>query len=158
MPENATRWIVKRNCSASPRQLAFVFASVVALSLAIGAGFAAVGLWMVLPFVGFELIAIAGAFFCYGRHAADFESLEISDGQLRIEQVQGTRTSIWQLPVQQVRIDTGADTAGRERARLFLVAADKRIEIGMHLLEERRRQLAKELDRALRSGASVAAA
>jgi len=62
-------WLVKRNCSASPRQLALVFGSLVAVSFAFGAGFAAQGLWMVLPFVGLELVAVAAAFICYGRSA-----------------------------------------------------------------------------------------
>jgi uncharacterized membrane protein len=158
MPENTTRWIVKRNCSASPRQVALVFASVVALSFVVGAGFAAFGLWMVLPFVGLELIALAAAFICYGRHAADFESIEFSGGQLRIERVQGTQCSVWLLAARQVRIETGTDAGARDRARLFVVAAGDRIEIGRHLLEERRLQLAKELSRALRPGVLVAAA
>jgi uncharacterized membrane protein len=158
MPENATRWIVKRNCSASPRQFAFVFTSVLALSSVIGAGFAACGLWMVLPFVGLELIAVAAAFICYGRHAADFETIEINQGQVRIEQVLGARSSTWQLATPQVRIETGAHAGMRGRVRLFVVAAGDRIEIGTHLLEERRRQLARELKRALRSEVRIAAA
>jgi uncharacterized membrane protein len=43
MPEQA-RWTIKRNCSATPRQLAWVFASLVAVSFVFGAGFAAFGL------------------------------------------------------------------------------------------------------------------
>ena len=71
----ANTWLIKRNCSAGPRQLAMVFGSLVAVSFAFGLGFAAFGLWMVLPFVGLELIAVGAAFFCYGRHAADFERI-----------------------------------------------------------------------------------
>lgn len=151
MPEHATRWIVKRNCSASPRQLAAVFASVVALSFLIGAGFAAYGLWMVLPFVGIELIAVATAFVCYGRHAGDFEAIELSGGKLRIEQVRGGQHSTLQLALPRVRVES--DDSALTRSRLLLVAADLRIEIGAHLLEARRRRLALELKRALQSAA-----
>jgi len=151
MPEHATRWIVKRNCSASPRQLAAVFASVVALSFVIGVGFAAFGLWMVLPFVGIELIAVAAAFACYGRHAGDCETIELDGGQLRIEQVQGAQRSTWQLATPRVRIEN--DDSVRARSRLLVVAAGLRIEIGAHLLDARRRRLAHDLKRALQSAA-----
>jgi uncharacterized membrane protein len=50
-------WMIKRNCSASPQQLAMVFASLVAVSFAFGVAFAAQGLWLVLPLVGIEMLA-----------------------------------------------------------------------------------------------------
>ncbi len=151
MAEPVIRWIIKRNCSASPRQLAAVFASIVALSFAIGVGFAAYGLWLVLPFVGVELVVLAAAFFCFGRHAGDYEVLELQAGRLRLEQVRGSRRSDWQVatPRARVEVDAGADRASS--ARLFLVAADRRVEFGAALVDERRRQLAHELNRALRS-------
>lgn len=55
-------WLIRPDFSASPTQLAVVFGSLVAVSLAFGAVFAASGLWRVLPFVGLELVAVAGAF------------------------------------------------------------------------------------------------
>jgi len=156
MPGKTIRWTFKRNCSASPRQLASVFASVLALSFVIGFGFAVYGLWMVLPFVGLELIAVAAAFICYGRHAADYETIELDGQQLRIEQVQGARRLNWQFAAPRVRIESESGTL--TRFRLLVSAADLRIEIGTHLLDQRRRQLAQELSRALRSGVSTAAA
>ena len=60
-------WLIKRNCSASPRQLAGVLVSVVVISFAFGVAFATQGLWMVLPFVGLEVLAVAAAFIFYGR-------------------------------------------------------------------------------------------
>ncbi len=157
MPEPVNRWINKRNCSASPRQLAAVFVSIVALSFVFGAAFAAHGLWMVLPFVGVELIALAVAFICYGMRAADSEVIEIDAGRLRIEQFHGTKHSTWQLAAPWARIETEADAGVPDRARLFVVAAGKRIEIGADLLDERRRRLGLELKHALRTAAATAA-
>ena len=151
MAEPVIRWIIKRNCSASPRQLAAVFASIVALSFAIGVGFAVYGLWLVLPFVGLELIVLAAAFLCFGRHAGDYEVLALQAGQLRLEQVCGSRRSNWQIAAPRVRVETDAGADGASSARLFLVAADRRVEFGAALLDERRRRLAHELNRALRS-------
>jgi uncharacterized membrane protein len=155
MPEPEIRWTIKRNCSASPRQLAAVFASIVALSFAIGIGFAAYGLWMVLPFAGLELAVLAAAFICFGRHAGDFEVIELQSGQLRVEQFRGSHRSIWQVAAPRARIETVAAADGKSLAHLYVVAPSRRVEVGAALLDERRRELAHELDRALRSAAAA---
>jgi uncharacterized membrane protein len=135
--QERNRWIIKRNCSASPRLLALVFGSMLALSLAFGLAFAAAGLWVVLPFVGLELAALALAFFCYGRHAADFEAARSTTVRL-------TR------PWARVELEQGA--AGlRGRVRVFLAARGERVEVGRLLAEDRRVALARELRQALQA-------
>lgn len=88
MSNAAHCWMIKRNCSVSPKQLALVFASIVAVSFAFGVVFAAQGLWLVRPFAGVPLLAVAAAFLCYGRRAADYERIEIADGMVAVEQVE----------------------------------------------------------------------
>jgi len=53
----------------SPAGLAVAFAALAAIPLAIGAGFAMIGAWLVLPFAGLEVLALAVAFFVYARRA-----------------------------------------------------------------------------------------
>ena len=79
--------MIKRSCSASPVQLAWLFASIVAVSFACGAVFAAQGPWLALPLVGAEVLA-AAAFFCCGRRAADCERIEIGGHPLDARRVQ----------------------------------------------------------------------
>ena len=158
MSTPAFRWILKRNCSASPQQLALVFGSIVAVSFVFGAAFAAQGAWMVLPFVALELVAVAAAFVCYGRHAADFERIELAGGQLRIERHDGARVEHRSLALPWTRVEL--DEAGRgwmQRVRLYLVARGERVEVGRHLPDARRRRLAQELRQALRSAAPATA-
>ncbi len=100
-----TTWLIKRNCSASPRQLAGVFVSLVAVSFAFGAAFAAQGLWMVLPFVGLEIVAVAAAFLCYGRHAADFERIDLNGSVLTVEQREGGRSTEFRFDAPWVRVE-----------------------------------------------------
>ena len=156
MSDPAFRWIIKRNCSASPGQLAFVFGSIVLLSFAVGVGFAAVGLWMVLPFVGLELLAVAVAFVCYGRHAADFEQIEVDAGQIRIERHDGAAVDRAQFAVPWSRVEL--DEVGQgwmRRGRLYVVSRGERVEIGRHLPQQRRRRLAQFLRQALRDHAAA---
>jgi uncharacterized membrane protein len=149
MVDPARCWTIKRNCSASPGQLAWVFASIVAVSFAFGAVFAAQGLWLVLPFVGLEMLAVAAAFFCYGRRAADYERIEIGGGEVAVERVEGSERSVRRLPSSWARVEL--QRLGRTgRVRVWLAAGAERIEVGRHLLDARRVQLAEELRMALR--------
>jgi len=145
-------WLIKRNCSASPSQLAAVFGSLVVVSFVFGVVFAALGLWMVLPFVGLELAAVAVAFLCYGRHAADVERIELAGDRLTVERVEADRSSRWEFDPRRVRIEV--DERGRglgARVRVRLAARGERIEIGRHLLDQKRAALARELRTALKS-------
>jgi uncharacterized membrane protein len=65
----ASRLILKRNCSMSPAGLGLAFAALATATLAIGAGFAVVGAWLVLPFAGLEVLMLGVAFFVYARRA-----------------------------------------------------------------------------------------
>ena len=55
-------------CSISPAALACVFVSLGCVVLAIGAGFAMVGAWLVLPFSGLEVLLLAAAFVWHARN------------------------------------------------------------------------------------------
>jgi uncharacterized membrane protein len=56
------------HCSISPAGFACVFASLAGVALAIGAGFAMMGAWLVLPFSGLETLLLGAAFMVHARH------------------------------------------------------------------------------------------
>lgn len=147
---DSRHWLIKKNCSASPWQLTVVFASLVAVAFAFGVAFAAQGLWMVLPFVGLELVAVAAAFLCYGRHAADFERIELRDGRIVVERHEATRRSefIFDLPWVRVELSQRGTGPGL-RVKVELVSARQRVEVGRYLAEGRRAALGRELRAAL---------
>ena len=64
---------LRRNCSLSPRAALAIVAAAAFVLLGIGAAFAWLGLWLVLPFAGIEIAALALAFYLNGRHAGDYE-------------------------------------------------------------------------------------
>ena len=144
-------WVIKRNCSASPSQLAAVFGSLVAVSFAFGVAFAALGLWMVLPFVGLELVAVAAAFLCYGRHAADVERIELVADKLTVERIEAEQHRRWEFDPVRVRLEV--DEQGRgwgATVRVCLASDGEQVEVGRYLLDARRTQLARELRAGLR--------
>lgn len=151
MPASPTCWIIKRNCSASPAQLAAVFASMVGLSFVFGILFAAHGLWLILPFAGLELVAVAVAFVFYARRAADYERITLSEADLLIERAEGARIANWRFPAAWTRVEVEDAEGNRDdRVRVFVVARGERVEVGRHLPAPRRKLLAQEMHSALR--------
>ena len=83
--DGTVHWLLKRNCSFSPRQLTAVFASLSLVSLAIAAVLWAQGALLVIPFAGLEIAALGAALVAYARHAADRERLVLRPGRLTVE-------------------------------------------------------------------------
>ncbi|MGH8732306.1 MAG: DUF2244 domain-containing protein, partial [Burkholderiales bacterium] len=134
---------LKRNCSMSPASLAKVFAALALLVLAIGAGFAAAGAWLVLPFAGLEVLLLGAAFVAYARHAADYEKIELQSGRLEVEVAEAERVARYQLQNARVSMEEG---------RVVLRDAGKELEIGRHIGAEARAELATELEKTLIQG------
>src|SRR4051812_33579334 len=84
-------WLLKRNCSLAPRQLAFALTLLCLISLLVAISFALRGVWHVLAFSVLEICAVACAFFYYARHATDHEHIALIDGCLLIERVEAGR-------------------------------------------------------------------
>ena len=134
---------LKRNCSISPSGLAKVFAALSLVVLAIGAGFAAAGAWLVLPFAGLEVLLLGVAFTLYARHAADYERLELDAGRLRVEVADGARIARYELNGARVSMEKG---------RVMVRDAREQLEVGRHLGAEARAELAAELKKKLIQG------
>lgn len=127
----------------SPAGLAKVFAALALLVLAIGAGFAAAGAWLILPFAGLEVLLLGTAYVLYARHAADYERIELESGRLTVEIAEGERTARYELDGARVSLDEG---------RLVLRDAKEELEIGRHLGAEARAEVAAELEKKLIRG------
>jgi uncharacterized membrane protein len=138
-------WLLKRNCSLAPRQLAVIFASLATVSLVIATGFAAQGAWMVLPFACIEVLALGVAFVVYARHAADYERIVLCRDCLLVETCRGERLRTERCAPAWTRVEY----SGTRRELIGLVAAGKRIDVGRFVPESERRDLATQLRRQL---------
>ena len=127
----------------SPAGLAKVFAALAALVLAIGAGFAVAGAWLILPFAGLEVLLLGAAYVLYARHAADYERIELESGRLSVEVADGGRTLNYRMDHARVAMEEG---------RVVLRDAKEELEVGRTLGAEARAELAAELERMLIRG------
>lgn len=141
-------WLLRRNCSLTPRQTVAAYAALCVLSLGVAAVFLLHGIWQVLMFTGIELTAVTVAFVLYARHAADYEHIVLTSGCLLVERMSGGRTSQTVLEPYFTRV-AGPDSA---RSLVQLEAKGTTLQVGIHAVAAQRRRLAEELQQALRGG------
>jgi uncharacterized membrane protein len=148
---NRHEWILKRNCSLAPHQLALACAFPCLMSFAIAGVFVALhGAWCVLAYAMLEAVVAALAFVNHARHATDQERIDLTDGCLLIGRIEAGR-------LEQTRLDpywTRIALPSRARDLIRLEARGVRIDVGRFVTEAKRRQVAQELRLALGSAFS----
>jgi len=142
----AIHWFLRRNCSVSPAQLGWLYASLCVVSLGIGTFFWFQGAVLILPFAWLELAAVGLAFMVYARHAADGEHILLQDGRLVVETENAGRLERAEFNRDRVRVEPGTD----DRSLIEVSGQGRRVIVGRYLRPELRPVLAKELRQALR--------
>jgi uncharacterized membrane protein len=141
------RWFLRRNCSVTPSQLAWLYASLCLVSLAIGGGFWLRGAPLVLPFAWLELAAVGVAFVAYARHATDGEMIELQEGRLVVELESGGRHERTEFLPHQVRIEPEVS----DRSLIEVSGQGRSVKVGRYVRPELRAALAREIRMALRN-------
>jgi uncharacterized membrane protein len=149
----AVLWLLKRNCSLTPRQLVAAYAVLCLLSLGIAAAFWSQGATLVMPFAWLEVVALGAALLLYGAHAADCERIRLQDDMLTVEHACGRRTERAAFRRAAVRIEPEHG----DGSLIELSGQGHRIMVGRYVRPELRRALADELRRTLRGGRWIAA-
>lgn len=139
-------WFLKRNCSVTPAQLGWLYASLCVVSMGIATFFWAQGAWMILPFAWLELLAVGGAFLVYSRHAADGERISLQGRQLVVELENAGRLERAEFHRDWVRIEPRADG----RSLIEVSGQGRSVNVGRYVRPELRQALAREIRQALR--------
>ena len=133
------------NCSLSANGKVKVILLLTIIPCCIAVGFAMLGAWLVLPFVGLEIFALAYAFYHVNSHASDFERISIAGDSLVVEQC------IRQQLSQHVLNPYWAKLVRHElpngELRLGLVSHGKEFEVGQFLTRKQRESLAEQLQK-----------
>jgi uncharacterized membrane protein len=143
---NQHEWLLKRNCSLSPRQslLAYAAPCIVALILAIF--FTLHGAWYVMAYAIIETMLVAGFFIHYARHATDHEHIVLMENCLLIERIEADKVQCIQLDPYWTRIIPPS----RQQDLIRLEAKGVKIEVGRFVTKSKRKRIAKELRNELR--------
>ena len=146
------QWVLRRNCSITPRQLGGIYAALCGASLIVALLCTLQGAWVVLVFAVLELSAVGAAFLIYARHATDADYLALAPDVLEVEVVQGAI-------VKKFKFDPGRTRVGVVDGRQGLVVLEQgsaRVEVGRFLTQWKRRQLAQQLRLALPDNSGAA--
>lgn len=140
-------WFLRRNCSVSPTQLGWFYASLCAASLA-AAGYGWLrGATLVMPFAGLELAAIGLAFMAYARHAADGERICLQGRRLVVELESAGQLQRTEFDPDWVRVEPRSGG----RSLIEVSGRGRSVQVGRYLRPELRPLLAQEIRSALRA-------
>lgn len=139
-------WFLKRNCSLTPSQLGWLYASLCVVSLGIGTAFWLHGAPMVLPFAWLELAAVGLVFILYARHATDGEKIALQEGRLVVELENGGNVERAEFLPHQVRIEPQAS----DGSLIEVSGQGRSVKVGRYVRPELRAALAQEIRMALR--------
>jgi uncharacterized membrane protein len=139
-------YTARRNNSLSSSGRLFVFSFILTVSLGIALGFSLVfGAWPILPFAGVEMVVLYLAFRYMDRHAADYERITIRGDNVAVEVHEGRKIIRLELNRYWAQVVCAADGS-----RLALRSHGREIEVGRHLCDAERADMARELARELR--------
>ena len=142
----ALRWLLKRNCSISPRQLGAVYLGLCAVSMAIAGLFLWQGAPYVAAFAGLELLLLGAALLVFARHAGDREMLTLDGRALHVEQCIGPRVLRTAFAAEWLSVEPAAG----QGSLVELSGQGQTVRVGRFLRPELRHAFARELRQALR--------
>jgi uncharacterized membrane protein len=137
------------NCSLPPAGKVRLLALIATISLLISIAFGFAGAWMVLPFAGLELLALAFAFYIIHCHAEDYESITIDGDRLAVERRDVHHVSQMEFHRYWVHVLLRMNQGGEQR--LWLRSHGQEVEVGRYMSNEQRLALAQQLKK--RTGA-----
>lgn len=145
----ALQWLLRRNCSITPRQLGGVYSSLCAVSTLIAAFFFWQGAPYVMAFAGIELLLVGIALLVFARHVGDREVLTLAGRSLSVEQVNGTHIAHTAFTAEWLTVEPVGD-----RGSLVQLSGEGRtVRVGRFMRPELRAAFARELRMALRRDA-----
>ena len=143
---DAMQWLLQRNWSITPQQLASVYASLCALSAVIAGFFLWHGASYVAVFAGLELTAVGLAMLVLARHAGDKETLTLVGSSLLVELCNGNRVERTHLAADWLRVEPAAG----QGSLIQLSERGRTVRVGRCLRPDLRGAFAHELRQALR--------
>ena len=138
-------YTARRNNSLSSSGRLFVFSFILTVSLGIALAFSLLlGAWPILPFAGLEMVVLYLAFRYIDRHASDYERITIRGDDVAVEVHEGRKVTRLEMNRSWAQV-----VCARDGSRLALRSHGREIEVGRHLCNAERSDMARELAREL---------
>lgn len=144
--EQGLRLLLTPNRSLSWPASVRIWLAMAVLTLVIVTGMTLAGAWLVIPFAGLELGALAAAFYYTARQCRKQEVLSISGETLRLEKGINRKQAEWELPRRYTRVHITHPRHPFTPPRLFLRHRDVDVSVGAFLNVEDARTLVAILE------------
>lgn len=143
-------WLLRPTRSMTWPQAKRFIALITTISAFIAGAFASLGYWLVMPFSGLEVLAVAVAFYLVLRDGERREVVRIEGEQLVIEAGRREREQRYEFHCLWVRVQLSRSRYRYHPTRLLLGAHGKAIEVGRFLTDKERETFSQSLVNALK--------
>lgn len=143
------KWLMKRNCSFTPKQVGAFYLSLVIFSFLIGGFFLLRGAWLIFPFTLLELLIVGIALYVYTRHANDYELIELHDDHLLIEVMWGQKKQEWRWNPAWVRVGMSESKEAKIKDLMTLTIGTQIVYLGKFISLAQRELLRSEVRQTL---------
>lgn len=136
----------------SSRQSAVFVICFAVLSLTIALSFFSLGMWLILPFAGLEVLALGVAIGYIMHRSQGYEWIVVTDRDVSVlmSRFGKSRRYDFQRYWTQVRLESGSSRL--QPGRLLIGSHGRFVEIGREFVQEDRENFAARLGEAVRSG------
>ena len=134
-------WLMKRNCSFSPKQVGWFYLSIVSFSLLVAGYFLLIGVWMIIIFTTIEILALTIALYVYSKHALDYEKIMIDGKRLLVERSWGGKVELNEFNTVWTKLIHKKDG----RRDLVLVESTKELAVGYFVPANQQEQFERDL-------------
>ena len=136
--------MITRNSSLTSSQVKLVIGFFAIVLGMIGVVFYSQGVWMILPFAGFELLAVSAAFYCCLRHKHDFETVEINEDRIHVKRQVASKEQTFEFQTHWTKVFLEI-TQGWYPSKLWVTSKGQQVEVGQWLTDPERQLLATRL-------------
>lgn len=137
--------ILSPNMSARWKSTKIFLFIVSTFALAIALSFAAIGLWVILPFAGLEVMALLIVMYRVSKKCYQKEVIHLSKDAIVVEQGQHSPRFSWHSELFWTRLIVQQSGHPWHSDKLFLRGRHDQIEIGAFLNEQEKLDLVKQL-------------
>ena len=140
------RIFIRPNCSLSWRDTVRVFTVIAIVSVSIAVMFAWLGLWLVVPFTGLELMALGGVLYYCALRGQRLEVIQFDSDEGQVQHSDGRRVTFQRY---WARAHLLPPRHRHDNSRLLIGSHGRTVEVGACLNETERKELATRLRRLL---------
>ena len=146
---SGTGFVVQPNQAMSWRALVLVYLGIAAISMTIALSFYAIGLKLILPFSGLEVLALGVALYVCAWRGGVREVITINEDTLAVESGRDAPVTRHEFQRAWAKVVLERSWNSWYPSRLLIRSHGHQVEIGQFLNEQERQGLALELRKAL---------